>query len=192
VTVPRTGHPDRNEEDGMPDSGSDQPETVLWGWVAAPHGLRGALRVRPANPESPNLDAICRCFIETAEGLREMRVVEASAAGGKAVRIRLEGVDSIEAAQLMCGRPLLIAKADLPAPAEGEFYYFEVLGFAVQTLDGRSIGRIEEVFFNGAHDVWTVKGDGREVLVPVIEDVVKEIDAERRRALIDPIPGLLD
>jgi len=176
----------------MPDSSFSDSETVVWGWIVAPHGLRGAVRVRPANAQSPNLAAIERCFIQFAEGVREFRLLDVSTAGAKAVRMRLEGIDSIEAAQTLRGRPLLVAKADLPAPAAGEFYYFAVLGFAVHALDGRVIGRIQEVFFNGAHDVWAVRDEGREVLVPVIEDVVKTIDMEHQRVLIDALPGLLD
>ena len=58
--------------------------------------------------------------------------------------------------------------------------------------DGCRIGTIEEIFSNGAHDVWVVRDAEREVLVPVIEDVVKAMDLGGRRVTIEPIPGLLD
>jgi len=58
---------------------------------------------------------------------------------------------------------------------------------------GRTLGRIEDVFSTGANDVWVVRGDSSdEVLVPVIEDVVKSIDFEARVATIEAIPGLLE
>ena len=58
--------------------------------------------------------------------------------------------------------------------------------------DGSRLGAIEEIFSNGANDVWVVRDGEREFLIPVIEDVVKSIDFAARRVTIEPIPGLLD
>jgi 16S rRNA processing protein RimM len=86
----------------------------------------------------------------------------------------------------------MLANEDLPPAKPGEFYYYEAIGCSVFLLDGRSIGKIEEVFSNGAHDVWVVRDGEREVLVPVIENVVKAMDLAARRVTIEPVPGLLD
>ena len=75
---------------------------------------------------------------------------------------------------------------------ENEFYYRDVIGCEVFLTDGVRIGVIEEIIATGANDVFVVRGDGKEVLVPVIEDVVKEIDIEGKRVVIEAIPGLLD
>ena len=66
-----------------------------------------------------------------------------------------------------------------------------MLELAVLT-DGSRLGTIEEIFSNGAHDVWVVRDGEREFLIPVIEDVVKGMDFTTRRVTIEPIPGLLD
>jgi 16S rRNA processing protein RimM len=86
----------------------------------------------------------------------------------------------------------MVAAEDMPAPESGEFYYYEAIGCEVFLTDGSRLGAIEEIFSNGAHDVWVVRDAEREVLVPVIEDVVKMMDLPARRVTIDPIPGLLD
>ena len=66
----------------------------------------------------------------------------------------------------------------------------DVIGCEVFLTDGSRIGIIEEIIATGANDVFVVRGEGKEVLVPVIEDVVKEIDVAARRVVIEAVPGL--
>ena len=86
----------------------------------------------------------------------------------------------------------MLAAEDVPPAEPGEFYYYEAIGCEVFLTDGTRLGAIEEVFSNCAHDIWVVRDGKREVLVPVIEDVVKAMDFAARRVTIEPIPGLLD
>ncbi len=165
---------------------------VAFGKVAGVHGLQGALKVRADNPDSANLDLIGRLFAESDGTLAEYRVQSFARAGRGLLKVQLEGIDTIEQAQAMRGKELYVAGGDLPAPADNEFYYFQVLGLRVETTDGRMLGQIEEVFFNGANDVWVVKEGRREVLIPVIDDVVRRIDLEAGLAIVEAIPGLLD
>jgi 16S rRNA processing protein RimM len=165
---------------------------VAFGRVAGVHGLRGALKVRAENPESANLDLIKRLFVQRDGALAEHRVQSFARAGQGLLKVQLEGIDTIEKAQALRGTDLYVAGGDLPAPAPNEFYYFQVLGLRVETTDGQMLGQIEEVFFNGANDVWVVKEGRREVLIPVIDDVVRRIDLEAGLAIVEAIPGLLD
>lgn len=168
-----------------------RPEFVPFGRVSGVHGLRGALRVRAENPDSSAHDQIKRLFLDRAGTMEEHRVRSIARAGGGSLKVSLEDVATVEQAESMRGQTLYIAGADLPAPAENEFYYFEVIGLTVETTDGQRLGRIEEVFFNGANDVWVVKDGRKEALIPVIDDVVRKIDYEAGRAVVEAIPGLL-
>jgi len=123
---------------------------------------------------------------------RAMRVLEVSPAGAGALRMVLEGVETIEAAQAMRGQVLYIAKDDLPPLSEGEFYYFAIMGFEVLTVAGEPLGRIAEVFSNGAHEVWVVRGERGEILIPVVDEVVVALQPDHQRAIIQPLAGLLD
>ncbi len=165
---------------------------IAFGQVVGAHGLHGAVRVRPDNPDCDPA-AITRIFVDRDAIAVEHRVRSVARAGRGSLKIELEGVDSIEQAQALRGVVLYLAVEDLPPASDKEFYYFQVMGLRVETTEGRPLGRIEEVFFNGANDVWVVSNGGRgEVLIPVIEDVVRRIDLEGGRAIIKAIPGLLD
>ncbi len=75
---------------------------------------------------------------------------------------------------------------------EHEFYYHEIVGCTVVTTEGTEIGVVTEILETGANDVWTVTPkEGKPHYIPYIEEVVKEIDVERKEIVIDPMEGLL-
>jgi 16S rRNA processing protein RimM len=162
------------------------------GRIAGVHGLRGALRFRPDDPDSQTIRALKRIFIEAGGATTEFRVTGVSMAGRGAARIQLEGVSDIDGAEALKGAVVMAAESDLPPPAAHEFYYHQAVGCAVMLTDGTRLGTIAEVFSTGANDVFVVRGEGKEVLVPVIANVIKSIDIAGRRVVIEAVPGLLD
>jgi 16S rRNA processing protein RimM len=162
------------------------------GRITGAHGLKGALRFRPDNPDSDTLEQVKRVFLESAGAAREFRLTAMTPLNPTTRRITLEGVADIDAAESLSGAVVMIAAEDVPAAKPGEFYYYEAIGCEVFLTDGSRLGAIEEIFSNGAHDIWVVRDGEREVLVPVIEDVVKSMDLAGRRVTIEAVPGLLD
>ncbi|MGB3551424.1 MAG: ribosome maturation factor RimM [Candidatus Binatus sp.] len=162
------------------------------GRITGAHGLKGALRLRPDNPDSDSLEQVARVFLESAGQTREFRLTGLTRLNATTRRITLEGVADVNAAEALKGAVVMLAAEDVPAAKPGEFYYYEAIGCEVFLTDGSRLGTIEEIFSTGAHDIWVVRDSEREVLVPVIEDVVKAMDFAARRVTIEPIPGLLD
>lgn len=162
------------------------------GRITGAHGLKGALRLRPDNPASDTLEKVARVFLQSAAEASEFRLTGMTRLSRTTRRITLEGVADADTAESLKGALVMLAAEDLPPPKPGEFYYYQAIGCEVFLTDGRSIGIIEEIFSNGAHEVWVVRDSTREVLVPVIEDVVKAMDFAVRRVTIEPVPGLLD
>jgi 16S rRNA processing protein RimM len=162
------------------------------GRISGTHGLKGALRFRPDNPDSDILAEVKRIFLERDGESREFRLTAIAPLNPTTRRITLEGIADINAAESLKGAVVMLATEDVPAAKPGEFYYYEAIGCEVFLTDGSRLGAIEEIFSNGAHDVWVVRDAEREVLVPVIEDVVKAMDLPARRVTIEPVPGLLD
>jgi 16S rRNA processing protein RimM len=174
------------------------PAGLRIGVIAGPHGLKGAVRLRPDNPDSTALMPGMRIMIEAPAGrqqhhrIEEHRIVDIAPLGHGTLRLTLADINDANASAALKGRIVTIDTADLPAAKPGEFYYFQALGCAVVTVDGRALGTVGEIFHTGANDVMVVRDGAREILVPVIADVVRSVDLEARRVTIDPIPGLLD
>jgi 16S rRNA processing protein RimM len=165
------------------------------GRIVAIHGLRGAVRFRPDYPESDSIRSVKRIFLaDSDDGIdaHEYRILlNASHTKGTA-RLMLEGIIDANAAEVLIGKTVFAAEGDLPPLEANEFYHRDVIGCEVFLTDNTRLGIVEEIIATGANDVFVVRGGGKEVLVPVIEDVVKEIDVAAKRVVIDPIPGLLD
>ncbi|WP_147802341.1 ribosome maturation factor RimM [Alkalicoccus halolimnae] len=77
---------------------------------------------------------------------------------------------------------------------EGEFYHFEIIGLEVFTVDGEKLGTVKEILTPGANDVWVIHPVNRkkELLIPYVEEVVKDIDLDKGIIVIEPMEGLLD
>ncbi|MFZ0887329.1 MAG: ribosome maturation factor RimM [Candidatus Binataceae bacterium] len=165
---------------------------IRLGKIVGTHGLKGALRFRADNPDSTALASIRDVYLETDAAPRPYRIASVSPRGRGGFRIVLEGVSEIAAAEALRGATLMVAQADLPPVEPGEFYYFQVMGMEVRLADGRVLGTIEQAFFTGANDVLVVRNAESEILIPVIEDVVKSIDFKARRVTVEAIPGLLE
>ncbi|MDS9470559.1 ribosome maturation factor RimM [Sporosarcina pasteurii] len=87
---------------------------------------------------------------------------------------------------------LKVSEEHLGELDEHEFYYHEIIGCNVVDLEGREIGKVTEIISTGANDVWSVKPEtGKTHYIPYIEDVVKEVDIDNKKIVIDPLEGLL-
>jgi 16S rRNA processing protein RimM len=174
------------------DKSSAAASLIRLGRITGTQGLKGALRFRPDTPDSSALEELTRVFFELGSDRREYTLISSTHAGRDHLKLVLKGIETIEAAEELKGAVLFAAESDFPPLGPGEFYYFQMLGMEVRLTDGRVLGTIEETFFNGANDVWVVRNGKAEVLVPVIEDVVKSIDFSARRATIEAVQGLLN
>jgi 16S rRNA processing protein RimM len=149
------------------------------------------VRVRAYQPPAPSLAAGRRVLIEHAGARREVEIHSVTP-HGRGLLMALGGVEGRTAAEALAGARLLVRTADLPPPAADEFYYYEVVGFRVETTSGEPLGAVAETMTTGLNDVWVVRGGAREHLIPVTDEVVRAIDRDARRIVIEPLPGLLD
>jgi 16S rRNA processing protein RimM len=168
------------------------PDAVAIGTVQNAHALRGAIRLRPYQPPAPSLVAGLEVLLERDGAWRALRLTSAVPQPNGTLLLQLDGVADRNAAEALRGARLLVRADDLPPADEDEFYWHEVVGFRVETPDGELVGTVRETLSNGLHDVWAVESGAREVLVPVIADVVETIDRDGRRIVIRPLAGMLD
>lgn len=111
--------------------------------------------------------------------------------------VGLEGIDDLTALEPWFKSEVSVEQSCVPAPAAGELYHFEAIGLKVMTVEGSVVGHIREVMPLPANDVWVVEArdedqSNREILIPVVADIVKEVDLKQGTARIDPPRGLLD
>jgi len=162
------------------------PGYVAIGRVGAPWGVSGAVRVLPLTDRRQQLAAGRAVTV----GGERRTIVSARWQKGM-VQLRLSGIDDRDAASTLRERLLVIAESELDPLPEGQYYRFQLIGLAVVSAEGEELGHVVEVLGTGANDVYVVRGERGEVLVPATDEVVREIDLEAGRMLIEPLPGLL-
>jgi 16S rRNA processing protein RimM len=157
------------------------------GRVTRTHGLKGELKFFPADQGDLIVQKDQQIRLgETTFKIKSVRGVKSP------FIVKLEGVDSIEAAQSLSGQEVLVAKEDFESLPEGEYYRFEIEGLKAFDDTGKYYGVIEEIIATGSNDVYVVRGDGKEWLVPMIDSVVQNIDLEEGKLIFHCVEGLFE
>jgi 16S rRNA processing protein RimM len=162
------------------------PGFVAIGRIRAPRGLVGELKVEPLT-DFPDRFAPG----ETVWVRGRRLVVEGARWHHKDLLLKLEGIDRPEDADDLRGCPLEVPESELRPLADGQFYRFQVVGLRVYDREGHALGEVVEVLPTGSNDVYVVRGELGELLVPAIDDVVKEVDIGGGRMVVELMEGML-
>jgi 16S rRNA processing protein RimM len=167
------------------------PDYVVIGKVSKPHGIRGELRILPLTEDAHRYKLLQSVFLNK-NGVRSLFKIEQAKIVPSAVLLKLDGVPTrTEAENWRNALVEIEGKEVLPLP-EGKHYYFELDGLTVETETGQIVGQIVDVLGYPAHDVYVVKSDVREHLIPAVPEIVIKVDTKRQVMVINAIEGLLD
>jgi 16S rRNA processing protein RimM len=168
---------------GSRESGKDSPglsDPVEIGVVVGPHGVRGTLRVR-AFGSGTHL----RKGMEPVVAGRRRRI-SATRETPKGFLVDLEGIGSREDANSLKGKELLLERADLDPPKEGEIYVADLVGLTAIDDAGEVLGIVDDTFETAAHEILVVRREGQDLYVPFTLEHVPELDLESGRVVIRP------
>jgi 16S rRNA processing protein RimM len=161
---------------------SYDPDSLLVGVLGRPHGLSGELTLRPYNHRGARLAGV-RALILERDDAREQRQVTSARPGGDGWLVRLVGIDSRDAAASLTHALVRVRRDALPALEPGEFFVEDIIGCTVRTDQGRVLGIVDSVFWNGAQDIMVVKGEAEE-LVPLVPEFLRGVDTGAREVLV--------
>jgi 16S rRNA processing protein RimM len=164
---------------------------IALGTIVNTHATHGELRVRLFNPDSTTLTAGLTVVLRRGDAQQQWRVA-ATRPHKPFVLLTLEGCESMTAAQELVGCEVCVHESILPPAGRNEVYHYQLIGMTVVTTAGAEVGVVTEVIPIGSNDVCVVRTDGHEHLIPLIADVVRHLDRESKRLVIEPLPGLLE
>ncbi|MFC3040308.1 ribosome maturation factor RimM [Virgibacillus xinjiangensis] len=167
------------------------------GKIVNTHGIRGDLKVLRISDFEERFMKGQTVYMEgesASDGMPESFTISSHKQHKGFDLVRLEGYENINDVEQFKGKFLKISEEQLTDLAENEFYYHEIIGCEVFTDNtGDKLGVVKEILSPGANDVWVVKQKkGKDILIPYIEDVVKDVDVEAKKVVIEPMEGLLD
>lgn len=155
------------------------------------HGVRGGLRVQPWCDSPEFLCQFKKLFLKDGESFNSVKV-KSSKPHGNVVIMELDGVNSMDDAEALRGKLLYIERKSLKLE-EGQYLISDLIGSNVFDADANNLlGKISDVSKTGANDVWHINRDGKEYLIPVIDDVVISVDIDENRVVIRPLKGIFE
>ncbi len=169
---------------------------VLVGRIARPHGLRGQVAV------SPETDFVDERFRPGAtlwmrgaiDGDAEPQplTVTSMRVQNRTPIVGFEGFARIEDVELLAGRELRVPESSLKSLEPGRYYEHQLVGCAVETIDGRPVGMVVRIEGGAAGSRLIVEGALSEIQIPMVEGICAEVDVVARRIRIAPPEGLLE
>lgn len=178
----------RGQPSGSPTMG--EPEFLVVGKLHRPHGVRGEIVMEVVTDFPERLQPGMVLFV--GEDHQPQHVVSLRP-HNLALLVSFSGFDTPEDIGRLRNHTVYVRTADRPALAEGEYYHHQIIGLKVIEENGNALGILTDILETGANDVYIVQpeGGGREILLPAIKDVVREIDLEQGTMTVHLLPGLI-
>lgn len=164
-------------------------DLVLVGHITGAYGLKGWVRVRPYSAEADALLHAKTWWLDKPE-MRDVSLMQSKQHGGDVVA-QLMGVADRDAAEALKGTTVQIARSHFPALSDNEFYWVDLIGLAVENLQGEQLGKVAGLMDNGAHPILqvaqAVAGDDKphESLIPFVDQFVVKVEREAGKITVD-------
>jgi 16S rRNA processing protein RimM len=161
------------------------------GYLAKPHGLKGAFHVfmDVDDPyEYEDLDAV---FVQQGNEMVPYFIEDLQIRENLNL-MNLEGIESLDAAKELVGSKLFLPVAMLPKLKDDQFYYHEIVDYQVNDQVLGALGTVKEVYSTGAQDVIIMIYQGVEVLIPLTDEIVPKVDKQNKVVITHLPDGLLD
>ncbi|MFT5504075.1 MAG: 16S rRNA processing protein RimM [Gammaproteobacteria bacterium] len=156
---------------------------VCVGHILAAQGIDGKIRVFSRTSPRENILSYSPWLMEKDGRLEE--IVVSGKRQGKLVVATIDGIDNRDQAEALIGNQLYITPDQLPELDNDDYYWSDLIGMRVYSVDGEYLGEITDMLETGADDVMVVAGDQKHLIPFVLKDLVKRVDRQERRVLVD-------
>ena len=161
------------------------------GQIVNTSGLKGFLKVIPLTDDITRFEDLKTVYIQEKKDLVEFKIQDVKYSKNM-VLLKLEGIDDIGEAEKFKNFYIKINRKDAVELEEDSYFIVDIIGCKVFTDENEFLGKVIDVFQTGSNDVYTVKNnEDKEILLPAIEDVIKDIDIANKKILVKLLDGLL-
>jgi len=160
------------------------------GKIVGVHGMKGYLKIYSFAESTGLFDPGKQLTLKRPDGEMETVTVVDTQPYKNFLRVAFADVTDRSAAEALIGAGLYINRSELSEPEDGRWYWCDLIGLAVYQTDGAYLGQVENLFETGSNDVFVVKNGETEILIPVIESVVRNVDLEKKKITVDLPEGL--
>ena len=180
-------------------------QQIVIGKITTSQGNKGEVRVSPWTDFPERFTALKEVILDyssrqqknygqenTEISTKEKKEIESVRFHKNFVVIKFAGIDDIEAALSLKDCLVKISEEELVPLAEDNYYIYQLRGAVVKTTSGKLLGELKDVLKTGGTDIFLVRGEEKEYMLPASKEIITEIDIGEMQIIVEPVPGLLD
>ena len=161
------------------------------GQIVNTFGIKGFVKVNPFVDDVLRFDDLEKVYIRRNKEIKELQVEEVKYHKNM-VLVKFKGIDKVEDAELLRNFYLEVDRENAIELEEGEYFIADLLGINVLTEENEQLGKLEDIFNAGSSDIYVVKTEeGKQILLPAISEVVKEINLKENKIIVHLLEGLI-
>lgn len=161
------------------------------GQIVNTFGIKGQVKVVPFTNDVERFEELKKVYIVNRKNRKEVEI-ENVKYHKNMVLLKFKGLERIEDVEIFKNCYLEIDRKDGKPLEEGEYYIVDLIGLDVYTDKGEHLGKVDDIYNTGSNDIYVVKNElGKQILLPYIDDVVKEINLEDKKIIVHIIDGLM-
>lgn len=161
------------------------------GQIVNTFGIKGFVKVKPFTDEITRFEELKKVYICRKNEMQEVEIEQVSYQKDM-VLLKLKGIDNLTEAEKYKGVFLKIDRKNAKKLPKDTYFIADLLGLEVYTDEGELLGKVDDIFNSGANDIYVVKDEitGKQILLPGIKDVLKDIDLENEKIVVHLLKGL--
>lgn len=160
------------------------------GQIVNTHGIRGEVKVYPLTDDPARFNKLKEVYIES-KGEMTKYTVESAKQHKNTVILKLKGIDTMNDAEKLRQLYLKVGRWDAVRLPKDSFFICDLIDSEVYDIHGERLGILHDVIQTGSNDVYAVKDDKKEILIPALKTVVKEINIQSKKIIVDLPEGLI-
>ena len=165
-------------------------EYLELGQIVNVRGLKGEVKLNSFAEDDAVFETLKTVFLKRKNEMIEKQIEKVGYTKNQVV-LKLKDCNSIDEAEALRNTYLLVKREDLGELPEGVYYLADLIGLDVYTEEGELLGKVDDIYSTGANDIYVVKNEeGKEKLLPGIDEVIKNIDIEAGRITVNLLEGL--
>ncbi len=161
------------------------------GQIVNTFGIKGIVKVNPFTDDISQFKKLKSILVDKKGKLFEMQIEEVKYSKNQ-ILLKLKGIDTIEEAEKYRNCYLKLPREKAKKLPKDTYFIADLIGLKVYTDEGNLLGTLEDIYNSGASDIYVVKDElGKQILLPAIKDVIKQIDLEQEKIIVHLIKGLV-
>lgn len=162
------------------------------GQIVNTFGIKGQVKIVPFTDDITRFDELKEIYIEKKNELKLFQIEQVNYKKNMVI-LKLKGIETVEEAEKLRNCYLKIDRKNAKKLPKDTYFIVDLLGLDVYTDEGKLLGKVDDIYNAGSSDIYVIKDElGKQILLPAIKDVLKEVDLENQKIIVHLIKGLVD